>query len=191
MLFLITLESSRTLRLEWSECPKPIFAEIVRRIKTIPGATFDGEEKVWYVPVTALYTTLSLFPKATVAYDCFQAADAARSRAAAQLAALLARNGAELRFDASGAVCAVGECVSPLVAELVAARSDVLWAYVGALQPAISEPPAQGTVEVTDADRKFQPILTGIKAAYATEQAQQERGAKRRRKPKPTQERLI
>lgn len=172
MLFLITLETQSTLRIEWSECPRPIFDEIVRRIKTIPGAAFDGEEKVWHVPATTLYTTLSLFTQATVAYECFQAADAARMRAAAQFAALLARSGARLEIDASGVVCAVGECVSPLVNELVAERSDVLRGFAVAQAQIIDDQPAQSIVEVTDEDRRGFALLTGGRGERSREYEQ-------------------
>lgn len=192
MIFRITLETQSTLRLEWSECPRPIFDEIVRRIKTIPGAAFDSEEGCWHLPVTTLYTTLSLFTQATVDYECFQAADAARSRAAAQFAALLAQNGARLAFDESGDVVAVGACVSPLVADEVRKRSAVLRAHVGSQVVTTPHRETQCAVEVTDEDLRYAPVLTGIRNAWQAEQERGERAsAQRRRKGSYEQGRLI
>lgn len=179
MIFTIRLADASRLRLEWSKTERSIHDLIIARIKMIHGWEWDKDERCWYVPVTALYAALDLFPKAETEYVCFQAADAAKSRAAAQFVALLARNGARLDFDESGDVVAVGECVSPLVADEVRKRSDALRAHVGSQVVTTPHRETQGAVEVTDDDRKWELVLTGIKNAYA---AEQERGTQRRRK---------
>lgn len=113
-------------------------AEIVARCKLIGGATWDKEQRCWYVPLQQADKVARMFPKAAYDFDAIGAVLDAEKQRTATFAAGLIRMGVRLRIDASGAVCAVGDGVSPVLADMVAQRSDDLRAWVDIAMPVVT-----------------------------------------------------
>lgn len=180
------------IKATWPRYPRATHEEIIRRLKTL-GAEFDKEASCWWIHSLKADRALDLFPKAEFDYDVICAATLAATERNEAFYRFLVSAGVKLIFDESGAVCAVGECVSPLLQDEVRKRSSVLRAFVGS-QVVIS--PVEKTqssveVEVTDEDRRYTPVLTGIRNAWQAEQERLERGTQRRRKVDYEQGRLI
>lgn len=164
-------------------CEFRYHAEIIARLKLIPGATWDKVAKAWFVPLQQGDRLLRTFPKASFSYDALCAcwdAEMARTRI---FAAGLARLGVQLAIDAHGAVCAVGEGVSPELQRIVSERSDDLRAWVDVAMPVVEVTETdmrRGVpVEVTHGDRL---IHAGMQNAANREAEQRERARAYRRR---------
>lgn len=109
-----------TLRIEFPAYDATTTTELMRRLNTVPG--IEGRGRRYYAPMIQLARLMELFWRASFDY---------RAMAAADLVARIfytssVRMGIEFAIDASGAVCALGENVSPVVEQLVADRSHAL-----------------------------------------------------------------
>lgn len=111
----------RRIRATWPRYSLSIHNQIIERLRSI-GAEFDSEGKCWWVKPTKADALLELFPGASFDYDVICAATDAGQRRNEAFCKFLASAGVELRCDDSGGVVAVGENVSPLLAEIVAQR---------------------------------------------------------------------
>lgn len=191
----ITLANPSQLKATWPRYPKPIHDEIVRRLKTINGAEFDKVERCWWIPVAQADRAMELFPKAEFSVEAIYAATDAQASRAKHFYDSLTHLGIELVIDASGAVCAVGDGVSPLIREEVALRAEALRPLVIAamaepkqFKHVLTEAPAE---PLTEADESLEPLLKGIQNAAAKEANQytfEAQSRKRRRKAaKPVQ----
>jgi hypothetical protein len=133
-----------------------------------------------------------LFPGAAFDYDVICAAVDAEPMRTEAFYRFLARSGARLEIDETGAVVASGACVSPLLAELVRERSDALRALIVTQRESIDDQGTRNVSEsrhkldtkatVTDEDRRFEPWINGVKNAWQREQEKREWGSRRRRK---------
>lgn len=137
----ITL-SGNLLRIEWPVYSSEIEQEILRRLNTVPGIE-AGNGRCAYAPVIQLQRLMFLFEKASYDYRAIQEAD----NLAWRFYESLTRMGIKLELDESGYPVAVGENVSPLVAQLVAERSHALKPfvqgamYVDKIKTLLSAPP--------------------------------------------------
>lgn len=120
----IYLHDLHTLRVETTYHP-----EIVERLKSLSEREYDKATKSWFVPVRLFDVVMEKFPLASVTYDALMAAWDAQAGRERTFYDSLVRWGIKLEIDASGAVCAVGETVSPLIQDLVAARAEALRPY--------------------------------------------------------------
>lgn len=171
----ITQSSPTQLCVTWPRYPRATHQEIVRRLKLINGATFDKDHACWFVPAWQGDKLMDNFPRASYSVDAVWACTDAHSKRTATFYDALVALGARFVFDAHGAICAVGEGVSPLLQELVDARSDALRPLVlrdqGKVRKAAT--PARDT---DDTDERLAVIGRGIQNA----QAKAERDAARR-----------
>lgn len=141
---------------------------IVERVRQIPGATFDDSDKCWYAPAAQLARCEALFPRAHYDYACWAAEAAAHRRWAEQHIAMLTHSGATFSVTEDDVVLVAGDCVSPLVAEVIRDRSAWVLPY---LPVASAKTGAQGaseraTVEPTHFDRV---LAAGIANAVQAE----------------------
>lgn len=155
----------------------------VERVKTISGATWDKDAKAWFVPIAALPTLEDLFGHtASFDYAAFVAYDEARRRAAGQLHKLLRNSGATFSVDANVRVHVAGECVSPLVQEVVAERSQWIAPFVD-VASAKKEPRREW--ELTDVTRADELLAKSIAGAVAAEERKKQHQRQRwQQKPK-------
>lgn len=107
-------------------------------LRAIPGATWDKDAKHWIVPITQLGRLRECFPGMEIPEAVTQAEAQAQRRWAEQHIALLRRNGATFSVDAHGIVHVTGECVSPLVGDVVRERSAWIVPVLG--ETAIAQP---------------------------------------------------
>ena len=179
----IELSDAKTVRITWPAYDATTEAEIIRRLGTVPGA--EGMGRRWYAPAIQVARLMELFPKASYGYAALKVSDGLARAFFASLVYL----GIELQIDASGAICAVGEGVSPLIQQLVDERAHALRPLVLADQarptPAKAQrPQPQPSGEpLTEEDRKWQSWLTGIHNAAAKVKYPKRR--RRRRKQTP------
>lgn len=180
----IYLSDERTVRVEWPSYDAAIEAEIVNRLKSVPG--IEGHGRRYYAPTVQVYRLMELFPKASYQYEALAAADGL----AQAFWAMLVRFDLELIFDESGAICAVGAGVSPLIQQLVDERSHALRPLVVAAlanpkPKAQSVAPLQGPQSVEDG--KWETWLTGVHNAAKKVEDEKVKYPKRRRKGKAKQ----
>lgn len=109
----------------WPLCSKVTHQEIVRRLKTISGATFDRAEKCWWIPLAQGARLLEQFPRASYSVDAMWAATDAESDRARRFYESLRLMGIRLHIEGE-VIVAVGEGVSPLLQELVTERAPAL-----------------------------------------------------------------
>lgn len=131
----IELSSPTHLRITWPIYSSEIDQEIRRRLSTVPGIE-AGRGRAASAPVIQLARLMDLFPKSAIGYAALSHADTLGRRFYDSLVCLHIA----LKIDASGAVCAVGDNVSPLIEQLVAERSH-------ALKPFVTDPPARSIVQ--------------------------------------------
>ena len=100
----------------------PYHPEIVARLKGV-GGEWRPASKTWAVAAERGDRLLAALPKASYSYDALCACWKASEGRAAAFAGSLVQWGIKLEIVDSGgsqAICAVGETVSPLIADLVA-----------------------------------------------------------------------
>lgn len=177
----IELATPTHIKITWPHYDAPTEAEIVKRLGTVPG--IEGHGRRYYAPAVQVYRLMELFPKASFQYEALTAADGL----AQAFWAMLVRFDLELIFDESGAVCAVGDGVSPLIQQLVDERHHALRQFVGDRPLRVTTPidALQGPKIVEDG--KWETWLTGIHNAAKREQEEKIKYPKRRRKAKAKQ----
>lgn len=172
------------IRAIWPHYDRPTHDEIIRRLKTISGAEFDKDGACWWVPLAQADRMIELFPKASFDYDVICHAEAAKTGRIQAFFAMLVHFNVKLEINASGAICAVGESVSPLIQELVDERADALRPLILAakgkptaqhhLSPEVNRP-------LTVEDAKLEPLMTGIINARRKAEEDAVKYAKRRK----------
>lgn len=175
----IELATPTHIKITWPHYDAPTEAEIVRRLTTVPG--IEGHGRRYYAPTIQVYRLMELFPKASYQYEAIVAADGL----AQAFWAMLVRFDLELIFDESGAICAVGAGVSPLIQQLVDERAHALRPLVAA---ALANPkpkaqpvaPLQGPQSIEDG--KWETWLNGVHNAAKKEAEAEIKYPKRRRK---------
>jgi len=172
----IELATPATVKITWSFYDAPTESEIVRRLSTVPGS--EGYGRRYYAPTIQIYRLMELFPKASFQYEALAAADGIAQAFYEQLIHF----GLDLVFDKSGAVCAIGDGVSPLVQQLVDERHHALRQFVGdkPLRATVTVDALQGPKSVEDG--KWETWLNGVHNAAKKEAADKVRYPKRRRK---------
>jgi hypothetical protein len=118
------------LRVTWPRYPKPTHEEIIRRLKSISGAAYDREHRCWWVPLAQGDKLMAQFPKASYSVDAIWTCTDAEAQRATVFYESLVSLGVTFEVAASGAVCAVGEGVSPFLQQLVQERAPALRALV-------------------------------------------------------------
>lgn len=186
----ITLASGSPtlLRITWDENYSPdIEAEIVKRLQTIPG--INGAGRRWYCPAIQMERIMILFKRASYQYAAYAAAD----KAARDFFDSLIGTGVKLVIDGDK-VKAIGDNVSPLLAQLVDDRSPALMSLVqlevdrearhASLESSQNHTEGQGD----DLDPKLELLAKGIANAQKRAEIEaQFRYGKRRSSKKPTQ----
>lgn len=177
----IELATPTHVKITWSYYDAPTEAEIVRRLNTVTG--IEGHGRRYYAPTIQVYRLMALFPKASFQYEALTAADGL----AQAFWAMLVRFGLELIFDESGAVCAVGDGVSPLIQQLVDERAHALRQFVGdkSLKAATPVAPLHGPQSAEDG--KWETWLNGVHNAAKKVEDEKVKYPKRRRKAKAKQ----
>jgi len=172
----IELSTPTHIKITWPAYDATIEAEIVNRLGTVPG--IEGHGRRYYAPAVQVYRLMELFPKAAFQYDALSAADGL----ARTFWDMLVHFGIELIFDESGAVCAVGAGVSPLIQQLVTERSHALRQFVGDKRhkAAVMVEPLHGPQSVEDG--KWETWLTGIHNAAKKEADDKVKYPQRRRR---------
>jgi hypothetical protein len=153
---IIELSTPTTVRITWPAYDMLVEAQIVARLKTVPGT--EGVGRRWYAPAIQTFRLMGLFPKASYDYAALTAAHIM----AATFFDSMVQMGIEMVFDESGAICAVGEGVSPLIENLVADREHALIPFVAFGNPRrkMSQGAWQGPLSAEDA--RFEPLVKGI-----------------------------
>lgn len=137
----IELVNKTTVKISWSQYDPATESEIARRLQTVPGIV--GQGRRFYAPLVQVARLIELFSRASFDYRAIQEAD----NLAWRFYESLTRMGIKLELDESGYPVAVGENVSPLVAQLVAERSHALKPfvqgamYVDKIKTLLSAPP--------------------------------------------------
>jgi hypothetical protein len=183
----ITLTNPTTARITWPSYDFATEAEIARRLKTVPGMTGTGQR--WYVSVIQVARLMELFPRASFDYAAIRASDGL-ARTFCQSMALM---GVELSIDDSGAVCAAGENVTPVLCNLVAERAHALKPLVAA---GLGKPkprrqaigPMHGPLTTEDA--RLEPWMDGVRNAAKKDAVDAVKYPKRRRYKKSKQKEL-
>lgn len=172
------------LKVTWPDYGVSINSAVIDRLRVVPGAE-PGRGRLYWCPLLQLARLIELFPKASYDYAALQAADhAARTFYESAIGM-----GIALIIDASGAVCAVGENVSPLVERIVSERSHALKPFV---VEAVAVPKLRSVGHsaphgpLTKEDAGWKRVMDGAKnaVAKAEEQAEKFKFQKRRRKAK-------
>lgn len=178
---IIELATPTHIKVTWPAYDAAIEAEIVNRLKGVPG--IEGHGRRYYAPVVQVYRCMELFPKAAFQYEALSAADGL----ARTFWAMLVHFGLELIFNESGAVCAVGAGVSPLIQQLVDERAHALRQFVGDKRhkAAVMVEPLHGPQSVEDG--KWETWLNGVHNAAKKEALDAVKYPKRRRKGKVKQ----
>lgn len=138
----IELGTRTHLKITWPIYPDDIDAEVKRRLSTVPGIEAGRGREAW-CPVIQLAMVIELFSKGSYDYRAIQEAD----NLAWRFYESLTRMGIKLELDESGYPVAVGENVSPLVAQLVYERRHALKPfvqgamYVDKIKTLLSAPP--------------------------------------------------
>jgi len=178
----IELATPTHIKITWSYYDAPTEAEIVRRLSTVPG--IEGHGRRYYAPAVQVYRLVELFPKASFQYEALTAADGLGRAFYEQLVHF----GIELIFDESGAVCAAGKGVSPLIQQLVDERAHALRQFVGD-EPlwATTSPVASLQGPKSGEDGKWETWLNGVHNAAKKEAEDKLKYPKRRRKAKAKQ----
>lgn len=168
----IELVAPNQVRITWPTYDAAIEAQILERLKTVPG--IEGRGRRWYAPAIQVSRLIELFPKCSIGYDALRAADGL-GRA---FYTMLVRFHIELGLDASGAVCAVSGNVSPLIQQLIDERAHALRTLVAA------ERGTKRTAErsAVAMDRELESLAKGIENAKVKAEQDAIRYPKRRRK---------
>lgn len=177
----IELATTTHVKITWSYYDAPTEAEIIKRLGTVPGS--EGHGRRYYTPTIQVYRLMELFPKASFQYEALAAADVLAQTFHEQLVHF----DLELISDESGAVCAVGAGVSPLIQQLVTERSHALRQFVGDKRhkAAVMVEPLHGPQSVEDG--KWETWLNGVHNAAKKEALDAVKYPKRRRKGKVKQ----
>lgn len=179
--------SQNLLKITWALYSADIEAEIVRRLETVPG--IEGRPRRYYAPVIQCERLMQLFSHASFAYEAMCAAD----KAARDFFDSLIGTGVKLVIDGDK-VKAIGDNVSPLLAQLVDDRSPALMSLVqlevdrearhASLESSQNHTEGQGD----DLDPKLELLAKGIANAQKRAEIEaQFRYGKRRSSKKPTQ----
>lgn len=170
------------IRITWPQYDAAIEAQIAERLRSVPG--IEGFGHRWSAPVIQTVRLMELFPKASYDYAALSAAD----KATRNFYDSMVRMGIELALDASGAVCAVGEGISPLLQQLIDERAHALKPLVVEAmrnpRPRRQQPQGAWQGPLTVEDAKFEPLLKGIENARKKAAEQEIRYPKRRRTKK-------
>jgi hypothetical protein len=110
----------KSVKITWPRYDPATEAQIVERLKTVPGC--DGLGRCYLAPVIQVARLMELFPKASFDYEALRAADGT----ARAFYKMCVRFGIHLTIGDSGAVCTVGEKVSPLIQKLITDREHAL-----------------------------------------------------------------
>ena len=159
----------------------PYHPEIVARLKGV-GGEWRPASKTWAVAAERGDRLLAALPKASYSYDALCACWKASEGRAAAFAGSLVQWGIKLEIVDSGglqAICAVGETVSPLIADLVAVYGDALRPWVGVVAAVPTVPAVAEAVPASEEDRKWAVWLTG--AQNAAQRAEEEKTRRPRR----------
>jgi len=179
----IVLIGRDSIRITWPVYDAKTEAEIVRRIKTVPG--IEGTGRRYSCSAIQTARLMELFPKASFDYRAMQAADAT----AQQFYGSMIVMGVELVFDESRGVYAVSENASPLIQQLLAERSHAIKDFVISAEKN-PKPKAKAMASpvhgpLTAEDAGWDRVMTGARnAAKREEQVEQFKFQKRRRKVK-------
>lgn len=183
----IELVDGNLLKITWALYSPEIDAEIIRRLQSVPGVEISARR--CYAPVIQCERLMQLFSRASFAYEALCAAD----KAARDFFDSLVGTGVKLVIDGD-AVRAVGDNVSPLIAQLVNDRSPALMSFV--LLEMERRQRAPQTIEPlqgpqTAEDAKWGVWHRGVQnAAKKVEREAQTQYGKRRRNRKPEQKGL-
>jgi hypothetical protein len=156
---IIELSDPATVSIKWPAYDATVEAQIVERLKTVPD--IEGVGRRWYAPAIQTFRLMGLFPKASYDYAALTAAHIM----AATFFDSMVQMGIEMVFDESGAICTIGEGVSPLIENLVADREHALIPFVAFGNPRrkMSQGAWQGPLSAEDA--RLEPLVKGIQNA--------------------------
>lgn len=184
----IELVDQNTLKITWPLYAPEMEAEILKRLATVPNA--EGKGRRYYAPAIQCERLMCLFPKASFAYEALQAAD----RIARNFYDSLNHTGVKLVIDGDK-VRAIGDNVSPLIAQLVDDRSPALMSFVllemdrWQLQSPVASQERQGAAP---GDAGLELIAKGIQNAQRRdEEMKRYQYGGRRGKAKPQQGELF
>jgi hypothetical protein len=176
----IELTDPNTVRITWPVAFDPATeAEIAKRLASVPG--MQGMGRRYWCSAMQTPRLMDLFPRASFDYAALQAADALSRR----FCDAMAQMGVQLQISGSGAVVGVGDGVSPVLQEAIAARSHAHKRWVargwGQPKPRRDAPqPMHGPYTADDA--RFEPLVNGMQnaAKKAAEDAVKYSGKRRR-----------
>lgn len=180
----IILATPTIVRITWPVYDAVTEAEIVRRIKTVPG--IEGMGRRYYCHVIQTARLMELFPKASFDYAALVAGD----KAGHAFYAMCVYFGLELIIDESRGVFGVSENVSPIIQQAIEERSHAIKDLViEALANPNPKPKPKGMNDplhgpVTLEDAGWQRVMTGARNAAKKEEEKQFKFQKRRRKKK-------
>lgn len=170
----------KAVKITWPRYEPATEAQIIERLKTVPGC--DGLGHCYLAPVIQVARLMELFPKASFDYEALQAAD----NTARAFYDMCVRFGIHLTIGDSGAVCAVSENVSPLMQKLITEREHALRPLVREAMKDSGQKKHELSVmqQVSPSvdDERLGPLFRGIQNAVKKAEEERFKYPKRRRK---------